>query len=166
MGVPRILVATVFPVLAYSCVFSRITTVLALLSKPITPPAVSFKRICELVFESSNVAYSNSQVKFTSGLKCSCSCASFSVVLSSDDEESGDVPQHCSPAAHTLVTVEDALIQGQSPLEALVKLHEASDIQVSRMCPCVIFDPYLFNATESHFRKDKECFCLMTKSCI
>ncbi|XP_037645923.1 sentrin-specific protease 7 isoform X1 [Sebastes umbrosus] len=52
------------------------------------------------------------------------------IVLSSDDEESGDVPQHCSPVAHTLVTVEDALIQGQSPLEALVKLHEASDIQV------------------------------------
>ncbi|XP_070770637.1 sentrin-specific protease 7 [Enoplosus armatus] len=50
------------------------------------------------------------------------------IVLSSDDEESGDVPQHCSPAVHTLVTVEDSVIQGQSPREAVAKQQEASDI--------------------------------------
>lgn len=55
------------------------------------------------------------------------------IVLSSDDEESGDVPQHCSPVVHTLVTVEDALIRKQSPLEAVVKQQEASDIQVLRV---------------------------------
>ncbi|XP_054470966.1 sentrin-specific protease 7 isoform X2 [Anoplopoma fimbria] len=44
------------------------------------------------------------------------------IVLSSDDEESGD------PASNTLVTVEDAVIQGQSPQEAVAKQLEASDI--------------------------------------
>ncbi|XP_044072715.1 sentrin-specific protease 7 isoform X2 [Siniperca chuatsi] len=55
------------------------------------------------------------------------------IVLSSDDEERGDVPQHCSPAVHTLVTVEDAVIQGQSPQEAVAKQQETSDMQVLRV---------------------------------
>lgn len=57
-----------------------------------------------------------------------------SVVLSSDDEDSCNFSQHCSPAAQTLVTVEDAVIKGQSPQEA--KQQEGLDMegmQVGRM---------------------------------
>lgn len=51
------------------------------------------------------------------------------VVLSSDDEESGDVPQHCSPTIHTLVTVEDTVIRGQSTQEVVAEQQGPSDIQ-------------------------------------
>ncbi|XP_040004649.1 sentrin-specific protease 7 isoform X2 [Xiphias gladius] len=57
------------------------------------------------------------------------------IVLSSDDEEeSGDVPQHCSPPVHTL----DTVIQQQSSQEALVKQQEASDIQDMQVLRIVV----------------------------
>nr|XP_046260206.1 sentrin-specific protease 7 isoform X2 [Scatophagus argus] len=55
------------------------------------------------------------------------------IVLSSDDEESCDDSQHCSPA---LVTVEDTAVQGQSPQEAVTKEQKAShteDLQLLRI---------------------------------
>lgn len=70
-----------------------------------------------------------------------------SVVLSSDDEESGDVAQDRSPAVHS---------------EAVTNHKEATDIhnmQVSRMCPCPIFDPHLFSTTQTCFIK-----CSLSKS--
>lgn len=72
-----------------------------------------------------------------------------SVVLSSDDEESGDIPEHCSPAVRTLVTVKDTVIQGQASQEAVADQKEATnihDMQVGRVSLCVIFDPHLFGA--------------------
>lgn len=75
-------------------------------------------------------------------------CACVSVVLSSDDEESCDISQHCNPAVQTLVTVEDAEMQGQPPQED--RQQEASDIedmQVGGKCFCIIFDQYLLSKT-------------------
>lgn len=51
-----------------------------------------------------------------------------SVVLSSDDEESSDIPQHCSPAVDTQVTVEDTVKQGQASQEADTNQQEATDV--------------------------------------
>ncbi|TDH06723.1 hypothetical protein EPR50_G00116170 [Perca flavescens] len=63
------------------------------------------------------------------------------IVLSSDDEESGNVPQRCSPAAQRLITVEDAVIQGQSSQEAVAKRQEASDIQDMKVLHVVVDVP-------------------------
>ncbi|XP_073329719.1 uncharacterized protein [Pagrus major] len=61
------------------------------------------------------------------------------IILSSDDEESCDVPRHCSPAVHTLVTVEDA-IQGQSPEGAAAEHQEASDMENMQLLRVVLPD--------------------------
>lgn len=57
------------------------------------------------------------------------------VVLSSDDEDgekSCDVPQRCSRRVRTLVSVEDAAIQGKSPQEAKrqEELSDSEDTEV------------------------------------
>lgn len=61
------------------------------------------------------------------------------VVLSSDDETEGeksrDVPQCCSQGVHTLVSVEDAVIQGKSPQEAKQQ-EEASDSEDTEVGIC------------------------------
>ncbi|XP_040913572.1 sentrin-specific protease 7 isoform X3 [Toxotes jaculatrix] len=59
------------------------------------------------------------------------------IVLSSDDEESGDDPQESSPAVHTQVTVKDTVIQGQSPQKPVVK-QQASDIQDMQLLRVVV----------------------------
>lgn len=67
-------------------------------------------------------------------------------MLSSDDEDGGDVPRHSGPAVQTLVTVEDAVMRGQSSQEAVAKQQEASaieDMEVSRLCSCFMFNLYL-----------------------
>ncbi|XP_030284561.1 uncharacterized protein LOC115588248 isoform X4 [Sparus aurata] len=61
------------------------------------------------------------------------------IILSSDDEESSDVPQLCSPAVHTLVTLEDA-IQGQSPDGAGAEHQEASDLENVQLLHVVVED--------------------------
>lgn len=71
-----------------------------------------------------------------------------SVVLSSDEEESCDVPQRCSPLAHTLLTVEDAVTQRQSQQDALAKEQETSDLQ----------DMQVSDLTQT----DQECSCVTT----
>ncbi|XP_031148601.1 sentrin-specific protease 7 isoform X1 [Sander lucioperca] len=63
------------------------------------------------------------------------------IVLSSDDEESGNVPQRCSPAAQRLITVGDTVIQGQSSQEAVAKRQEASDIQDMQVLHVVVDVP-------------------------
>ncbi|XP_034549672.1 sentrin-specific protease 7 isoform X2 [Notolabrus celidotus] len=51
------------------------------------------------------------------------------IVLSSDDEEGGgEVPQRSSPAVLTLVTVEDAVSQGETSEEAVATQQEASEL--------------------------------------
>ena len=88
-------------------------------------------------------------------------CAFISVVLSSDDEEEEEEEEEeggdadadadtapCSPAVQTLVPVEDALVEVQSPQKAEDKEQEASDLedmQVSWTSPCITTDPYLCN---------------------
>ncbi|XP_070694324.1 sentrin-specific protease 7 [Pempheris klunzingeri] len=62
------------------------------------------------------------------------------IVLSSDDEESRDVPQHRSPKLHTLVTVEDTLMQGQAPQGAVAGQQEPSDIQNVQLLHVVVED--------------------------
>lgn len=61
------------------------------------------------------------------------------VVLSSDDEDDGekscDVPQLCSQGVHTLVSVEDALIQGKSPQESKQQ-KEVSDSEDTEVGMC------------------------------
>ncbi|XP_051259792.1 sentrin-specific protease 7 isoform X5 [Dicentrarchus labrax] len=69
------------------------------------------------------------------------------IVLSSDDEESCDVPQHCSPALHTLVTVEEAVIQAQSP-KAVAKQQEASHIEDMQVLHVVVEDPPLIPSVD------------------
>lgn len=54
-------------------------------------------------------------------------------MLSSDDEEGGDVSRGCSQV-RTLVAVEDAVIKGQSSQEAEAKQQHTADMQVSRVC--------------------------------
>ncbi|XP_004551449.3 sentrin-specific protease 7 isoform X1 [Maylandia zebra] len=51
------------------------------------------------------------------------------IVLSSDDEEGGDVSRGCSQV-RTLVAVEDAVIKGQSSQEAEAKQQHTADMQV------------------------------------
>ncbi|KAA8587952.1 hypothetical protein FQN60_001146 [Etheostoma spectabile] len=63
------------------------------------------------------------------------------IVLSSDDEESGNVSQRCSAVAETLVTVEDTVIQGQSSQNALAKRQEASDMQDMQVLHVVVDVP-------------------------
>lgn len=62
------------------------------------------------------------------------------IVLSSDeDEESADGPQHCSPAAvHTLVTLQDTVIQGQSPRDPVAKQQESSYLQDMQVLHLVV----------------------------
>ncbi|XP_027147067.1 sentrin-specific protease 7 isoform X2 [Larimichthys crocea] len=62
------------------------------------------------------------------------------IVLSSDEEESCDVPQRCSPLAHTLLTVEDAVTQRQSQQDALAKEQETSDLQDMQVLHVVVED--------------------------
>lgn len=61
------------------------------------------------------------------------------VVLSSDDEDEGekscDVPQCCSQGVHTLVSEEDAVIQGESPQEAKQQ-EEVSDSEDTEVGVC------------------------------
>lgn len=63
------------------------------------------------------------------------------VVLSSDDEDEGvkscDVPQRCSQGVHSLVSVQDAVIQGKSPQEAKheEEVSDSEDTEVG-MCSC------------------------------
>ncbi|KAI3355843.1 hypothetical protein L3Q82_004406 [Scortum barcoo] len=62
------------------------------------------------------------------------------IVLSSDDEESGGDPEHCSPAVHTRVTVDtNTVIQEQSPQEAVANRQEATDTPDLRVLR-VVFD--------------------------
>ncbi|XP_039674181.1 sentrin-specific protease 7 isoform X2 [Perca fluviatilis] len=63
------------------------------------------------------------------------------IVLSSDDDESGNVPQRCSPAVQRLIAVEDTVIQGQSSQEAVAKRQEASDIQDMQVLHVVVDVP-------------------------
>nr|XP_020465171.1 uncharacterized protein LOC109965474 isoform X2 [Monopterus albus] len=62
------------------------------------------------------------------------------IVLSSDDEGSSDVPQHHSPAVHTLVTVEDGIIHRQPFQEAVAKYPEAPDVQDMQELHVVLAD--------------------------
>lgn len=61
------------------------------------------------------------------------------VVLSSDDEDEGekscDVPQCCSQGVRTLVSEEDAVIQGESPQEAK-RQEEVSDSEDTEVGVC------------------------------
>ncbi|XP_030613960.1 sentrin-specific protease 7 isoform X2 [Archocentrus centrarchus] len=59
------------------------------------------------------------------------------IVLSSDDEEGGDVSQGCSQV-RTLVAVEDTVIKGQSSQEAEAKQEVTPDMQVLQL---VVEDP-------------------------
>ncbi|XP_070832418.1 sentrin-specific protease 7 isoform X3 [Chaetodon trifascialis] len=63
------------------------------------------------------------------------------IVLSSDDEESCDAPQPCSPAVHALVTVEDTVIQSQSPQQDVAKPKEASDTEDMQVVHAVSLIP-------------------------
>ncbi|XP_076603385.1 uncharacterized protein LOC143330586 isoform X2 [Chaetodon auriga] len=63
------------------------------------------------------------------------------IVLSSDDEESCDARQPCSPAVQTLVTVEDTVIQRQSPQQDVAKPKEASDTEDMQVVHAVSLIP-------------------------
>ncbi|XP_026152184.1 sentrin-specific protease 7 [Mastacembelus armatus] len=52
------------------------------------------------------------------------------IVLSSDDEETCDVPDDHSPAVHTLVTLDNPVIDGLSLQDDVAKESEASDMEV------------------------------------
>ena len=56
-------------------------------------------------------------------------------MLSSDDEESDSVPPHCRPAVHTLVTMEDTVIQ-----KAVIRQDDCDlqEMQVGRICLFVV----------------------------
>lgn len=69
--------------------------------------------------------------RFTLASCCLHGCVS--VVLSSDDEEGGDVSRGCSQVC-TLVAVKDAVIKGQSSQEAEDKQQHTAGMQVSRVC--------------------------------
>lgn len=64
--------------------------------------------------------------------RCSCRLdGCVTVVLSSDDDEGGDVSQGCSQV-RTPAAVEDIVIKAQSSQEAEAKQEASCDVQVRR----------------------------------
>ncbi|XP_028993158.1 sentrin-specific protease 7 isoform X2 [Betta splendens] len=63
------------------------------------------------------------------------------IVLSSDDEESGAIPEYCSSEVHTLtLTLEDTELQGQASRECVAEQPEATDMQDMKVLHIVIHD--------------------------
>ncbi|XP_028250163.1 sentrin-specific protease 7 isoform X2 [Parambassis ranga] len=60
------------------------------------------------------------------------------IVLSSDDEESGDASHRRSQAVHTLAAVEDAATQGKTSEEAVSKQEVATDMQDMQVLQVVV----------------------------
>ncbi|XP_049904227.1 sentrin-specific protease 7 isoform X1 [Epinephelus moara] len=69
------------------------------------------------------------------------------IVLSSDDEDGGDVPRRSGPAVQTLGTVEDAVMRGQSSQEAVAKQQEASAIEDMEVLHLVVDVPGSMDAS-------------------